>query len=235
MPTPSSALAPSSNPAIASTEIATIAWGRTRYSDALARQLALLDERLAGIRGDALIFTEHDPVFTLGLRPGADRHLLWNSEKLAAEGIDIAKTNRGGDITYHGPGQLVVYPIVSLETHKDLHAYLRFLEDVLIETVASLGASANRREGKTGIWIANRKVAAIGVAARRWIAYHGVALNVSPDLRHFDGIVPCGIEADEGTVTSLHREGLNAVSMADATAAFRCAFLPRWDAFKRAD
>ncbi len=203
-------------------------WGRTHYDDALARQLAMLDQRLAGTRGDTLVFTEHEPVFTLGLRTGADAHLLWNESQLQAAGVAVKHTNRGGDITYHGPGQLVAYPIVSLERKKDLHVYLRFLEEVLIDTVASFGLTATRREGKTGIWIEQRKIAAIGVAARRWIAYHGIALNVSPDLGHFDGIIPCGIAATDGAVTSLAREGAPTATLDRAKAAFAAAFIRRW-------
>jgi lipoyl(octanoyl) transferase len=116
------------------------------------------------------------------------------------------KTNRGGDITYHGPGQIVGYPILSLATRKDLHAYLRFLEQVLINSIGAMGLAAARREGKTGIWLGQRKIAAIGVAVRRWVTYHGFALNVNANLSHFGGIVPCGITATEGTVTSMHAE-----------------------------
>jgi lipoyl(octanoyl) transferase len=125
---------------------------------------------------------------------------------LGAQGVEVVKTNRGGDITYHGPGQIVGYPIVSLEPRRDLHAYLRFLEEVLIRSVACFGLEASRNPGKTGIWIGQRKIAAIGVAVRRWVAYHGFALNVSTNLDHFTGIIPCGISATDGTVTSLHAE-----------------------------
>ncbi|MBP7140543.1 MAG: lipoyl(octanoyl) transferase LipB [Opitutaceae bacterium] len=205
-------------------------WGRTHYDDALARQLAMLEQRLDGARGDTLVFTEHEPVFTLGLHPGADAHLLWNEHQLQAAGIAVKQSNRGGDITYHGPGQLVAYPIVSLEPQRDLHAYLRLLEDVLIDTVASFGLTGVRRHGKTGIWIGNRKIAAIGVAARRWIAYHGIALNVSPDLAHFAGIIPCGIDATEGSVTSLALEGVTKATLESAKTAFAAAFIRRWTA-----
>ncbi|MBL9213121.1 MAG: lipoyl(octanoyl) transferase LipB [Opitutaceae bacterium] len=181
-------------------------WGRTEYAAALAQQAALVERRIAGEIGDTLVFTEHDPVFTLGMRAGAEAHLLWDADRLTREGIATARTNRGGDITYHGPGQVVGYPILSLDRRRDLHAYLRWLEDVLIGAVGQLGVTAGRRDGKTGIWVGDRKVAAIGVAVRRWVTYHGFALNVNPDLTHFQGIVPCGISADEGTVTSLEAE-----------------------------
>ncbi len=186
---------------------ATLDWGRTRYAEALRAQEELVARRIAGEIGDTLVFTEHDPVFTVGLRAGAGAHLVWPTDRLAREGIEVAPTNRGGDITYHGPGQIVGYPIVSLASRKDLHAYLRFLEQVLINSLLHLGLpNAARREGKTGIWLGPRKIAALGVAVRRWVTYHGFALNISPDLTHFGGIVPCGIPATDGTVTSLDAE-----------------------------
>jgi lipoyl(octanoyl) transferase len=188
------------------TDLAVLDWGRTRYGDACAQQAQLVARRVAGEIGDTLVFTEHEPVYTVGLRSGAATHLLWDATRLATTGIEVAKTNRGGDITYHGPGQIVGYPVVDLSPRKDLHAYLRFLEQAMIDTVAAFGVTATRREGLTGIWIGTRKIAAIGVAVRRWVAYHGFALNVAPDLTHFSGIVPCGIAATEGTVTSLAEE-----------------------------
>src|SRR5688572_30858138 len=181
-------------------------WGRTEYRVAYARQESLATQRIGGEIGDTLVFTEHEPVFTIGLRAGAESHLVWSDAELARAGVAVAKTNRGGDITYHGPGQIVGYPIVSLAARKDLHAYLRFLEEVLITTLRAFGLEAARRDGKTGIWIADRKIAAIGVAVRRWVTYHGFALNVDPDLGHFRGIVPCGISAADGTVTSMAAE-----------------------------
>ena len=192
------ALTPTTRPALSCVD-----WGRTEYRAAYARQESLVTQRIAGEIADTLVFTEHDPVFTIGLRAGAESHLVWGSAELTRAGVAVAKTNRGGDITYHGPGQIVGYPIVSLATRKDLHAYLRFLETVLINSLRTIGLDAARREGKTGIWIAERKIAAIGVAVRRWVTYHGFALNVNPDLAHFSGIVPCGIAATDGTVTSV--------------------------------
>lgn len=184
----------------------TLDWGRTRYADAWNAQAELVNRRIAGEINDTLVFTEHEPVFTMGLRAGTERHLVWDSARLAAAGIEVVKTNRGGDITYHGPGQLVGYPILSLDAQRDLHAYLRFLEQVLINSLGVLGLAAARREGKTGIWLGPRKIAAIGVAVKRWVTYHGFALNVNPNLAHFQGIIPCGIGAADGTVTSLAAE-----------------------------
>lgn len=195
--------------------LATVDWGRTRYAEAFARQDALVAQRIAGAVGDTLVFTEHEPVFTIGMRGGADAHLVWPVERLAQEGVEVVKTNRGGDITYHGPGQIVGYPILSLATHKDLHAYLRFLEQVLINALGSLGLAAGRRDGKTGIWLGRQKIAAIGVAVRRWVTYHGFALNVNAELRHFGGIIPCGITAADGSVTSMHVELQRAVDEAE--------------------
>lgn len=207
---------------------ATVDWGRTRYADAFARQGELVARRIGGAIGDTLVFTEHEPVFTLGMRTGADQHLVWNDAELTRQGVEVVKSNRGGDITYHGPGQIVGYPIMSLEPRRDLHAYLRFLEQVLINSVGSLGLVATRRDGLTGIWIGRRKVAAIGVAVRRWVSYHGFALNVNANLGHFRGIVPCGIAADDGSVTSLDAELGHAVDLAEAKAVLAREFWSLW-------
>ncbi len=209
---------------------ATVDWGRTRYADARARQEDLVARRLAGGAPDTLVFTEHEPVFTVGLRAGADRHLVWDADRLAREGVEVAATNRGGDITYHGPGQIVGYPVVSLDHVRDLHAYLRFLEQVLIDAVARFGLAAARRPGLTGIWIGQRKIAAIGVAVRRWVAYHGFALNVNSRLDHFGGIVPCGIAATDGTVTSLAAELGRETDLAAVRAVLAEEFWRQWPA-----
>ncbi|MGH7957766.1 MAG: lipoyl(octanoyl) transferase LipB [Opitutaceae bacterium] len=219
-------------PAEASSAALTIAdWGHTEYRDACARQETLVTQRIAGNVADTLIFTEHKPVFTIGLRSGADAHLVWDTDMLAQTGISVEKTNRGGDITYHGPGQIVGYPIVSLVARRDLHAYLRFLEQVVIGAVQSFGLDAARREGKTGIWIGRRKIAAIGVAVRRWVTYHGFALNVSPDLGHFAGIVPCGIGAADGTITSMVAELGRAVDIEEVKGVVAIEFRRRLAAF----
>ncbi len=211
--------------------VETLDWGRTGYEEAYRRQEALVTRRIAGEIGDTLVFTEHEPVFTLGLRAGAENHLVWSAEQLAREGIAVARTNRGGDITYHGPGQIVGYPIVSLATHQDLHAYLRFLEQVLINGVGALGLAASRREGLTGIWLGTRKVAAIGVAVKRWVASHGFALNVNANLAHFQGIVPCGLTASAGTVTSLQAELGHALDLAEVKFVLACEFRTLWPEF----
>ena len=182
----------------------TVDWGRTDYEDALERQKALVALRRTGDAPDTLIFTEHAPIYTIGQRKGAEQHLIWNDEQLAAQGVQVIRSNRGGDITYHGPGQIVGYPIISLQERRDLHAYLRDLEEVVIRTLATFGLETARRDGKTGIWLGERKICAIGVAVRTWVTYHGFALNVNPDMSHFSGIVPCGIT--DGTVTSMQAE-----------------------------
>ncbi|HKB58361.1 MAG TPA: lipoyl(octanoyl) transferase LipB [Lacunisphaera sp.] len=180
---------------------ATLDWGRTGYSAAWRQQEELVARRNAGETGDTLVFTEHEPVYTLGVRPGAGQHMIWDEAEVKRRGIVVVQTNRGGDITYHGPGQIVGYPVVSLAPRKDLHAYLRLLEQVLINSVGTFGLATDRRAGKTGIWLGSRKIAAIGVAVKKWTTYHGFALNVNADLAPFSGIVPCGIT--DGSVTSM--------------------------------
>lgn len=205
----------------------TVRWGLTRYRDALARQENLVSQRLAGSIPDTLVLTEHHPVYTLGARPGAAQHLLWDEATRADAGVEVVQINRGGDITFHGPGQLVGYGILDLgQRGRDLHAYLRDLEQVLIDALASFGLAADRNPGKTGIWCGDRKVAAIGVAVRRWISYHGFALNVAPDLRYFQGIVPCGLT--DSTVTSLELEMAETPTMAEVSQAVEAAF---WQQF----
>lgn len=223
------------NPAAETPRVDLVRWGRTAYADAFARQTELQAARLAGAASDTLVLTEHEAVFTVGLRTGAGKNLVWDAPTRAREGVAVHDTNRGGDITYHGPGQLVAYPVVSLDRRRDLHAYLRFLEDALIATVARHGLLAGRREGLTGIWIAERKLAAIGVSVRRWVTMHGIALNVAPDLRHFGGIVPCGISAAEGSVTSLAAElGERCPTLARVGEDFAEEFVSRWPAFIQA-
>jgi lipoyl(octanoyl) transferase len=179
--------------------------GLVPYHDALELQRSLVDDRRAGRVGDLLLLLEHPHVLTLGVRGDGGRgHILAAPETLAARGVEVHETGRGGDITYHGPGQIVGYPIVDLTPdRRDVHRYVRDLEDVLIRTADDYGIVANRVEGLTGVWVGREKLAAIGVRIARWITSHGFAFNVSTDLDYFDLIVPCGI-ADRG-VTSLAR------------------------------
>lgn len=181
-------------------------WGVVAYADAFERQKQWVQQRIDGERKDTLIFTSHPAVYTMGTRKDSQKNLLWDQQTLKAEQIAVHKTNRGGDITYHGPGQIVGYPIINLSQAKDLHRYLRDLEQVLINALGCLGLATAKRQGKTGIWLQDRKIAAIGVAVRRWVTYHGFALNVNTNLKHFQGIVPCGISSKEGTVTSVQAE-----------------------------
>ncbi len=179
-------------------------WGRTRYRDAVALQRERLAARRDGTIPDTLIFTEHNPVYTIGVRKGAESHLIWDDALCNRMGVEVEKTSRGGDITFHGPGQIVGYPILDLRNQRDLHRYLRELEECLIRALGTLGLAASRNPGKTGIWLGDRKIAAIGVAVKSWITWHGFALNVCTDLGYFQGIVPCGIT--EGSVTSIKAE-----------------------------
>ena len=204
-------------------EIEVIDWELTDYADAFEQQKLRVEQRRTSECGDALIFTEHTPVYTMGMRKDSEQHLLWTEAECSRQGIAVFKSNRGGDITYHGPGQIVGYPILSLAHRRDLHAYLRDIEEVVIRTLATYGLAAARREGDTGIWLSNtRKICAIGVAVRSWITYHGFALNVCPDMAHFDGIVPCGIS--DGSVTSLTNELDMAVDIAEVKARLAVEF-----------
>lgn len=164
----------------------------------------ILEARIAGRIGDVLLLVEHPPVITLG-RAADPGNVLTDREGLAARGIGLFEIDRGGDVTWHGPGQLVGYPILDLAAcpglGKDVHRWLRVLEDVLIEVLAEYGIEGGRVAGRTGVWVGGAKVAALGVKVKRWVTMHGFALNVSCDLAGFGAIVPCGI-ADAG-VTSM--------------------------------
>ena len=179
--------------------------GRVSYGDALSLQESLVEDRRAGRVGDVLLLLEHPHVITLGVkRDAAASHVLATPEALAARGIQVVETGRGGDVTYHGPGQIVGYPIVDLNPdRRDVHRYVRDLEEVMIRTAADVDVAARRIEGLTGVWVGADKLGAIGVRISRWITSHGFAFNVTTDLTHFDLIVSCGIR-DRG-VTSLAR------------------------------
>ncbi len=154
---------------------------------------------------DVLLLVEHPPVYTLGRGArGSWQNLIWDQDKRNQEGITVVEVDRGGDITYHGPGQIVGYPIFDLNRYgRDLHRYLRNLEEALIRALQEFDISAGRMPPNTGVWVGNEKVAAIGVKASKWITQHGFSLNIAPNLEHFQGIVPCGIQ-DKG-VTSVQR------------------------------
>src|SRR4051812_45251869 len=167
-------------------------------------QKALVEDRRAGRIPDLLLLLQHPPVITLGVRRSSRTNVVATDQRLAELGIEIAETGRGGDVTYHGPGQIVGYPIIDLNPERrDVHRYVRDLEAVLIGVAAGYGIEAGRVEGLTGVWGGDEKLAAIRVRIARWITSHGFALNVTTSLDHFELIVPCGI-ADRG-VTSLER------------------------------
>jgi lipoate-protein ligase B len=193
--------------------------GLKSYAEVLERQRALARARISGeLAQDLLILVEHPPVVTLG-RAAQEKHLVVPRGALTARGVEVHEVERGGDVTFHGPGQLVGYPIVDLRRHKqDLHWYLRQIEEALIRAVGCFGIIADRDPRFTGVWTAGRKLASIGVHARDWITWHGFALNVSTDLSYFDLIVPCGIHSV--TMTSLERElGNRAAPSVGATGA----------------
>ena len=193
--------------------------GLVGYDDALGMQRELVEERRAGRIGDTLLLLEHPPVITLGVKTrGNPTHIVASSDELTAAGVTVHETGRGGDITYHGPGQLVGYPILDLRPDRcDVHRYVRDLEEVLILAIREFGIEGRRVTGLTGVWVGpegrEEKIAAIGVRISRWITSHGFALNVATDLRHFRLIVPCGI-ADRG-VTSIERLLGRSVAMPD--------------------
>ncbi len=168
-------------------KLACITSGLVDYTAALAWQQTLVAQRIAAEIPDSLVLLEHPPVFTLG-RGGDERYLLNPGQ------VPVHRVGRGGEVTFHGPGQLVGYPILDLNRHgKDVHRYLRLLEDVLIATLAEWGIAATRRDGLTGVWAGTGKIASIGIGVRRWVTFHGFALNVHTDLSYFSVIVPCGL------------------------------------------
>jgi lipoyl(octanoyl) transferase len=202
-----------SSPAIAVRRL-----GIVGYDEALELQRVLVEDRRAGRIGDTLLLLEHPPIITLGVRSrGASPHVLAGAEALSAAGVTLRESGRGGDVTFHGPGQLVGYPIFDLRPHRcDVHRYVRDIETALMKAIGELGIDGVRVPGHSGVWTGpagrEEKIAAIGVRISRWITSHGFALNVSVDLKYFQLIVPCGI-ADRG-VTSMEKVLGRAVEMA---------------------
>jgi lipoyl(octanoyl) transferase len=184
--------------------------GLVQYAEALELQRTLVEDRRAGRINDVLLLVEHPHVLTVGVKADRARdHILADADVLEQRGIEVHDAGRGGDVTYHGPGQIVGYPILDLRPDRqDVHRYMRDLEEVLIRTLSDFGISGHRYPGFTGIWVGREKVAAIGVRISRWVTSHGFALNLTTDLEYFDLIVPCGI-ADHG-VTSMARLGCTA-------------------------
>jgi lipoyl(octanoyl) transferase len=189
--------------------------GTVPYSDALALQRELVEERRADRVPDLLLLLQHPPVITFGVKgDGGRSNVRATTDRLTELGVQLSETGRGGDVTYHGPGQIVGYPILDLKPDRcDVHRYVRDLEDVMIRVCAEYGLNAGRIPGLTGVWIGAEKIGAIGVRISRWITSHGFAFNVSTNLEHFNLIVPCGI-ANRG-VTSLHRAAGRQVPLAD--------------------
>jgi len=202
--------------------------GRVAYAEGLRLQEKLVRARQEGVGEDTLLLLEHPAVVTLG-RGANPSNLLSSPETIRRRGVEVFETGRGGDVTYHGPGQLVGYPILLLPAPlRDLHRLMRMVEEVLIGVAGDFGIHAARVEGLTGVWVGNEKLAAIGMRVSRWVTSHGFALNVSTDLAGFDLIVPCGIRGRG--VTSLSRLLGRSVAMQDAVAStlthfarvFRC-------------
>lgn len=182
-------------------------WGILPYREAHQRQLAALDARLAGEISDTVFLVEHPHVYTYGRgSPQARQH----PEKL--RGIECVAVERGGDVTYHGPGQLVAYPVVDVRALTgDLHQFLYWLEEVIIDTISTWGIHGVRHPAYTGVWVGESKIASIGVAVRKWISYHGMALNISTDLDYFGAIDPCGLPAE--VMTSMERATGKAIAL----------------------
>jgi lipoyl(octanoyl) transferase len=197
-------------------ELAVMELGRRDYASVLALQEQTHAARVRGEIPDTLLLVEHEPVITLGRAAKRD-NILAPAEQLSAMGIELHEIGRGGDVTYHGPGQLVAYPILDLRPDRcDVRRYVRQLEEVMIQIAVSYGLEAERVEGVTGAFCAGRKFGALGVRISRWVTMHGFALNVSTDLDAFSLIVPCGLR--DVQVTSLMREAGREISLADATA-----------------
>ena len=213
--TPSDAQAAAPTPVQATKRALLVAaLGSMPYAKALGVQRAAAQARIDGkLTDDLLMLVEHPPVITLGRSTNSD-NLLIAAEALAARAVELFEVDRGGDVTFHGPGQLVGYPIIDLRLHReDLHWYLRQLEETLIRALSNFGIPAERREKLTGVWTHGRKIASIGVHAKQWVTWHGFALNVTTDLSYFGMMVPCGIENVE--MTSVAKElGVNPGSSA---------------------
>jgi lipoyl(octanoyl) transferase len=197
--------------------------GRLRYADAMARMEARAAERTAGTAPDTLFLLEHEPVITMGRRADTT-NILRSPEQLQALGVEVHETGRGGDVTYHGPGQLVAYPVFDLRPERqDVRRYVSDLEEAMIRTVARWGIRADRVPKLNGTWVdGQRKIGAVGVRISRWVTTHGLALNVNTDLDAFSVIVPCGIR--DRAVTSMARELGRPVPMSEVMTAMEAVF-----------
>ncbi len=201
--------------------------GRTKYADALQLQQYLVEQRKQGLICDQLLFVEHPHVITLGRNAHAD-NILASSEVLERTGIELFESNRGGDVTYHGPGQLMGYPIFDLrEWKRDVVLYVRTIEQVIIDSLGEFGIEAGRLTGAAGVWVGDAKVCAIGVHISRWVTSHGFALNIDTNLSYFQYIVPCGLTKPVTSLRALgcdaSREAVAAAIAAQFSKHFECA------------
>lgn len=188
-----------------------IALGRVAYTEAWSLQKALVDQRASGEIPDTVLVCEHDPVYTVGRRRDAMANVLVPGD------VPVVEVERGGDVTWHGPGQVVAYPIIQLDgVNRDLHAHMARLEDLMIAVCGHFGIEGGRDDRNTGAWVRGRKIGSVGIACRRWVTWHGLALNVDPDLSYFGRINPCGFEAS--IMTSMARELGAPVSVAEVSA-----------------
>jgi lipoyl(octanoyl) transferase len=202
--------------------------GLVAYADGLELQRRLVEDRKADRIPDTLLLLQHPHVLTIGVKKDGRDHILASPDRLTALGVEVFETGRGGDVTYHGPGQLVGYPIIDLNPdRRDVHRYVRDLEDVMIRVCADYGLEARRIKGFSGAWIADEKIGAIGVRISRWITSHGFAFNVATDIDFFNLIVPCGI-ADKG-VTSLASQLGHAPAMSEVEDRFVARFATVFD------
>ena len=205
---------------ITSTEqiLSIVDWGHLAYRDAHARQLSALSRRITGEIGDTVFLVEHPHVYTYG-RGSNLAELMPVTPVESRAPVELVPVERGGGVTYHGPGQLVAYPILDVrEKTGDLHRFLRWLEDVLIRTIAPWGLLGNHHPNHTGVWVSGRKIASLGVTVRQWISYHGIALNVSTDLRYFGAIHPCGLPPE--VMTSMEQLTGRSIPFADVKSRF---------------
>ena len=204
-------------------EIQIIDWGLLDYGQAFVRQQQMVTERINGRRPDCLVLVEHPPVVTIG-RSGSLEDLRIAKEALGQQGVSLQKVDRGGRATFHGPGQLVVYPIVKVGD-QDLHAFLKRLLDTIADVLQSYQLVSEFKKGKPGVWVNGAKIASVGLAVRKWVTYHGIALNVGIDPRWFDLIVPCGQPGEK--ITSMDREMGVAVDISDVKKRFAANFCSR--------
>jgi lipoyl(octanoyl) transferase len=214
---------------VAERELWTVPLGRVPYAEALELQRSIARDRISGaISQDVLLLMEHPPVITLG-RSSKGKNLTASPEFLESRGVELFEVERGGDVTFHGPGQLVGYPIIDLKRHRqDLHWYLRSIEQALINALADYGIPGDRNTSYTGVWTRGKKIASIGVHARDWVTWHGFALNVTTELSYFNLIVPCGI--DGVVMTSIARElGVEKISARDVTDRVTAKFADAFD------